>query len=101
MSTQKRFGGAQENGGRRKKEGQKTTFLLSTRGRLILEAAKAREGKSQLAPALEAVLNDYAIRHELRVDAPDAPGGEARSPPLNPRPRLKARPSSCDRAATK
>lgn len=66
-NTTKTFGGAQEGSGRPKKGGVRSQFLLSLRGRAILQAA-AREGGTQMTPALEAILRDYASRHNLKVE---------------------------------
>lgn len=73
METKNTFGGAQKNAGRKPKEGVRTSFILSPRGRAILEAAAVTNGSSSMAPTLEIILRDYALRHKIEVSIDDEP----------------------------
>ena len=65
-------GGARENSGRKKKQGRKATFFLSTHALNLLKATAQKAGNNNMTAEVERAIRVHAAREGVEVAEDEA-----------------------------
>ena len=65
-------GGARDNSGRKKKDGRKVTFFLSTHAQNLLKATAQKAGNNNMTAEVERAIRVHAAREGVEVTEEEA-----------------------------